>query len=718
MRVAVQVEKAGDEAWQIDVRINGGAPSSHRMWCRERGGRVLCWPVDPGALDLDRTFLALERIAARSPVGDDMVTVGKALRQALLGPCWQDVMSAAAGRPADELLELALEWPADAGDLTGLPWELLHDDDGFMLLRHPYPVTITRVVTGADAEPLPVNGTPRVLFAIGVDLANPQIRPGAELMGLLSETNDDVAGLYPLVIEHVSLAELKEAAAQFKPDVVHLICHGDVDRNGGYLLLKDPERDTEFKPAYGDQLAAAVGDVERRPVMVLSACKGAAAGAPGSLALAASLVQHGAPAVVAMSGSVRDQACRLFARSFVKALVAGRPLGEAVAHGRCAAYFEGGSASTSLDWAYPTVFCSSKVQATTVLVHPIPAGNSRGEQIKTLGFTGRPLFCGRGEFMNAYRRLLDPGSELSTLVIEAAREPGLGENRLLKEFGAVAVRDGHLPLHVAGPGNGQQPKTSFFQVALAILRAALLLGEKLHFTLTRSELLGLLESDAAAAAAAEADPARRRLRYSSLIDKHFALWAAAPTPGTVRQALSIDLAQLLSDARQHGLADETSQTVVLLAGVDQWDAATAELTEVVDQFGLGGDRPAPVVMTWVKGQQDVALTGLRTAQATRPYLKVMPLKPFKQDEALLASEWVLMHAKPLENQKKFLPCVITDTDGQWQDLFWGQLQGYPGKMLSDVFTTCAQAAVAFQKAALIDDEERLSRYLAHLRRQS
>jgi hypothetical protein len=276
MRIAVLVEKAGDEAWQVDVRINGGAPSSHRMGRREHGGRVLCWPADPGARDLKLTFLALERIAARSPDGDDMVTVGTALREALLGPCWQDLASAAARRPAGELLELALEWPADAGDLTGLPWELLHDDSGFMLLS-PLPVTVTRVVAGAHAEPLPVDGTPRVLFAIGVELTNPQIRPGAELMGLLSETNDDVAGLYPLVIEHASLTELRDAASQFKPDVVHLICHGDVDRNGGYLLLKDPDHRTEFKPAYGDQLAAAVRNAGRQPLMVLSACKGAAA---------------------------------------------------------------------------------------------------------------------------------------------------------------------------------------------------------------------------------------------------------------------------------------------------------------------------------------------------------------------------------------------------------------------------------------------------------
>jgi hypothetical protein len=718
MRVAVRAEKSGDQAWQVSVDVNGAA-SMHRMLREKRADSVLCWPADPGDLDLGLTFDALDRIADRKPEAGDMAVAGKALRRALLGPCWPALTAAVAARPASELLELALEWPADAGDLTALPWELLHDDDGFLLLRHPHPVTITRVVAGADAKPMPARGTPRVLFAIGVDLSDDQIRPGAELMGLLGETREDVPGLYPLVLEHVSLPELQQAAARFQPDVVHLICHGDIagpeDGGHGYLLLKDPENETEVRRAYGDQLAAAVCDADRRPLVVLSACKGGAAGGPGSLALAASLVHHGAPAVVAMSGTVRDRACRLFARSFVKALVAGLPLGEAMAHGRCAAFFGGGPAATSPDWAYPTLFCSSKVETTTVFVQPGAADRRRAEQIRTLEFTGRPLFCGRGEFMAEYRRLVDPDTELSTLVIEAARKPGLGENRLLKEFGAAAVRDGHLPLHVTGPANGHQPKTSFLQVALAILRAAVRLGEKLSFTLSQSELLALLDPGAAGTAAAQADPASRRLRYYALIDRHFSSPATGLSPETVRAALSIDLAQLLSDARQLDLAGDGSQTVILLAGVDQWDNATGELAAIVDGFGLGGDRLAPVVMTWVQGQQEEALAKLHSDQNTRTYLKVMPLEPFRREEALLASEWVLMHARPQENQRDYLPCVITNAKGLIQGLLWDTLQGYPGRMLSDAFATCAQAAVLYNDAVLIDDEEQLSRYLAQLR---
>lgn len=714
MRITAVVNQAGPDAWQVEVCVNGGDPLTHCMRREKRGTQTLCWPHSPAAVDLDRAFQALERIANRRPESDDMAILGEVLRQALLGPCWPQLVVAAGQRPVWELLELALEWSADAGDLTGLPWELLHDDDGFMLLRHPRPVTVTRIVAEAHTEPLPVDGIPRVLFAIGVDLADPQILPGAELMGLLSETDDGVAVLYPLVLEQASIAEIAVAAARFKPDVVHLICHGDVDETGGFVLLKDPERPGQFKPAYGDQLALAVCGAGQRPLMVLSACKGAAAGGPASLALAASLVRHGAPAAVAMSGTVRDQACRLFARSFVKALVAGQPLGEAVAHGRCAAYFEGGSAGASLDWAYPTVFCSTKVRADTVFVHPRPASRDQISQIRALGFSARPLFFGRADFMKTYRLLVEPDTELSVLVIEAAREPGLGENRLLKEFGALAIRQGHLPLHVKGPANGRQPKKSFLQVALKILSAALLLGEKLQFTLTRSELLGLLDTTEAAAAAAETDPRRRRFRYSRLIDAHFDA-SGELNQGIVRQALSIDLAQLLDDARQQDLAGQTSQAVVLLAGVDQWDRATTELTDAVDQFGLGGDCLAPVVMTWVRGQQDVALAALSKDKATRPYIEVMPLKPFGQDEALLASEWMLMHAKPNDDdQRDYLPCVITDSESRWRRLFWRKLRGYPGRMLSPDFISCAESAVEFDFAQQINDEERLSRYLAQL----
>jgi hypothetical protein len=75
MRVAVRVEKSGDEAWQVDIDIDGAA-WTHRMRREKQGASVLCWPADPGDLDLGRTFDALDRIADRAPEGEDMAAVG------------------------------------------------------------------------------------------------------------------------------------------------------------------------------------------------------------------------------------------------------------------------------------------------------------------------------------------------------------------------------------------------------------------------------------------------------------------------------------------------------------------------------------------------------------------------------------------------------------------------------------------------------------------
>ena len=108
--------------------------------------------------------------------------------------------------------------------------------------------------------------------------------------------------------------------------------------------------------------------------------------------------QPGRPVVIAMAGSVTDQACRLFTRTF----------GTALARGGCAAQGCGRRQagripprrrppSKSIDWALPCLFLSESIRMTTTR-SPRPRVPPYRNGFPGYGFPEGPVFCARSIF--------------------------------------------------------------------------------------------------------------------------------------------------------------------------------------------------------------------------------------------------------------------------------------------------------------------------------
>jgi hypothetical protein len=153
-------------------------------------------PEDPHALcraTPEKVQEVYEQVAIRREPSDKAMIVqfGCFLLDSLLGKdAWDSLCEAAKAVGAD-VIELALAWEADDHELHRMNWELMHDGQQFIVEGvGPVDVTVTRVVTGVDLKVRELDSTPRLLYAIGARVTDPEIRPGAEFIGLLSELEE------------------------------------------------------------------------------------------------------------------------------------------------------------------------------------------------------------------------------------------------------------------------------------------------------------------------------------------------------------------------------------------------------------------------------------------------------------------------------------------------------------------------------------------------
>ncbi|CAO5236560.1 CHAT domain-containing protein [Frankia sp. AgKG'84/4] len=443
----------------------------------------------------------LARVAGLDLRPGDAELYGRWLFECLLAPVWPAILRAAGGHGHG--VELALRWPAGDRALDSLVWESMHDGAA-PLLGHPrILVAVTRVVPAATPAPATIRRVPRVLFAAGSALDEAVIRPGAMFMGLVRAF--EAEGLcVSRLLDRVTITELGEACARHAPDVVHLVAHGDVahgdvahgesDGDGWDDAKEHAARDRPVirlvdKPAgarrndpptgsrYVDAEALALalrGPAGMPAAVVLSACGsalpapmgGADASGGGGVAraagrsMAAELVERGVPIVVAMSGEVSEQASRMFARGFVRAVHEGASVVAASTAGRRAALLHGDPPSGYLDWAMPTLLLAENVPPDLRLVDPAPVARLR-HVAESLDLRHAPMFIGHEAIHDTVEDLAGPavGGGPGLLAAVAERSiSGLGGTRLLREIGLRLLRRGHLPLLVGPFGDGAAPQ--------------------------------------------------------------------------------------------------------------------------------------------------------------------------------------------------------------------------------------------------------------------
>jgi len=385
-----------EQSWRLIAPL-GPIEAEELRWYLER------WPVWPNPLVADRA----RRVEA------NLIRWGQALHDAALPlqptanvlQAWAGVEAGASRRfsvsvddstllDASEAEHQAAREAATA--LLALPWELLHNGDGF-LFQGARPTRVRRRLPNKRNLPVPVVAPPiRVLLitARPQDDACSYLDHRASALPLVaaSEQLGEVLKLtllhpatYPALEEE--LARAQQAGEPYH--VVHFDGHGVYDRRVGLggLCFEDP-RDSDklterrHETVFTDRLGPLLSDY-RIPLVILEACQSAQA-EEGAESVATELLQRGVASVVAMSHSVLVETARRFVAAFYAELARGQRVGQAMLAGQRALHGDpsrgqryGIGALTLADWFVPVLY---QEQDDPQLFAATPASQTREDQ--------------------------------------------------------------------------------------------------------------------------------------------------------------------------------------------------------------------------------------------------------------------------------------------------------------------------------------------------
>jgi tetratricopeptide (TPR) repeat protein len=372
---AGQEKVVSDQMWRLIAPL-GPIEAEELGWYLER------WPVWPNPLVADRA----KRVEA------NLIAWGQALHGVALPlqptanvvQAWAGVDAGASRRFSVSVDDSPLHGSSEAEQnaakeattaLLALPWELLHNGDGF-LFQGGRPSRVRRRLPNKRNLAVPVVAPPIRVLLISA-------RPEDDVCGYL----DHRASALPLVaateelgeVLRLSLlhpatypaleAELARAQQAGEPyHVVHFDGHGIYDRRVGLggLCFEDPSDSHKLtgrrhQTVCTNQLGPLLNNY-RIPLVLLEACQSAKAEA-GSESVASELLQRGVASVVAMSHSVLVETARRFVAAFYTELARGQRVGQAMLAGQRALHSDprrgqryGIGELTLADWFVPVLY--------------------------------------------------------------------------------------------------------------------------------------------------------------------------------------------------------------------------------------------------------------------------------------------------------------------------------------------------------------------------
>lgn len=230
--------------------------------------------------------------------------------------------------------------------LLGLPWELLHDGDGY-LFQGAKPTRVRRRLPNTKVLDVPVVATPiRILLVTArpEDDSCGYIDHRASALPLV-EATESLPGLVQIhLLGPPTLTALREELDRARDakqpyHVVHFDGHGVYDRKVGlgglcFELPEDVEKLDERRHVtiFTSDLGPLLRD-HRIPVVFLEACQTAQA-EKASESVASELLKVGVASVVAMSHSVLVETARRFVGAFYQSLAEGSRVGDAMLAGQ------------------------------------------------------------------------------------------------------------------------------------------------------------------------------------------------------------------------------------------------------------------------------------------------------------------------------------------------------------------------------------------------
>jgi len=232
--------------------------------------------------------------------------------------------------------------------LLSLPWELVHDHDGF-LFRGARPVQVRRrlpnrkvvapLVTAAPIRVLLVSPRPEDDRAAYLD-HRVSARPLLEALEPLGESAAEVTLLTPPTRAALEEELLRAGRAGRPYHVVHFDGHGVYDRQHGLggLCFENPEDANKLEKRRSEiVMAGELANVMREhrvPLVFLEACESAHAEEDPTSSVAGKLLAGGVASVVAMSHKVLVETARRFVGAFYRELMAGQRIGDAMLAGQ------------------------------------------------------------------------------------------------------------------------------------------------------------------------------------------------------------------------------------------------------------------------------------------------------------------------------------------------------------------------------------------------
>lgn len=245
--------------------------------------------------------------------------------------------------------------------LANLPWESLRDRAAPAYLGLDPSTPIIRDVEGNRQTPGSFAPPLRVL---GV-AASPEDRPTLDLDAErrnLESISQNTERIQVSWLERATLEGLRARLGSGSFDVVHFVCHGGFHRPTERSVVYLERTGGSSDPVSGQDLGNLLLSCSGVRLVVLNACHTAEVPLPTRADpwknLAATLVRHGLPAVIAMRREVEDAAAARFATSLLGSLAELEPLEVALAKGRKALAPKVTASST---WAIPALFLSSSI---------------------------------------------------------------------------------------------------------------------------------------------------------------------------------------------------------------------------------------------------------------------------------------------------------------------------------------------------------------------
>lgn len=267
----------------------------------------------------------------------------------------------------DQPLTYLLHFPCDAIELAMLPWELLRDRYGPLLLGRGKMHNLIRYLDLDVPLPSPrkPGSTLRILAISPHADIPPQVRDEerAEREQAWKELSD--AGIVQM--ESLRPATPRALGDRMREgpqvDIVHFFGHGRYTNGQGALLFDTPDGGKTWLS--NDKLAVALGGTR---LVVLHACQSAMVGGAGLMTgVGTALCAAGVTAVVAMQCIVRTTAATRFSGMLYRALARGESLQHAVGQGRHALYLE---EDDGVSWCVPILIIRARDTGPLYLIEP------------------------------------------------------------------------------------------------------------------------------------------------------------------------------------------------------------------------------------------------------------------------------------------------------------------------------------------------------------